>query len=276
MKLFKKILITAALFLSIASADSPLVVLSKGDHTLRLVGTIHIAKPDFYPLPEAVTSSLAKSDALAVELDMTDPRVMMKIAPLMQGFMAKDGKSTLDASRLKRLQNQVGKTMAARLKYFKPVIIAVAMEMTLAEKYGYSEKGIDETLVQQAKKDKKTILSIETPEEQMQIFAEVSDAEGLRYFDNTLERNPEEDLKTMEKIWRDGDHEAANQLIADMRQVAPDLATKMLDERNQIIANRLNELNKKHPNLFVAIGGLHVYGKGNVAERLEQLGYQRQ
>ena len=59
--------------------------------TVTLVGSIHVGKPDFFPLADPYEKSFADAGALAVEVDVEDPEIMQKSAMLMMQPVAPTG-----------------------------------------------------------------------------------------------------------------------------------------------------------------------------------------
>ncbi len=90
-----------AFLLSYTSSAEPLHwQLSKGDMTLMVVGSIHMGKPDMYPLPDAITTFLTSSDALITEIDLSDstmPDLQINPPPILT-------KEALNDQQLKQLQ----------------------------------------------------------------------------------------------------------------------------------------------------------------------------
>lgn len=68
-----------------AQAQDPVKILlwqvKSKDNTVYLYGTIHVGKPSFYPLPDAVENAFRQSARLAVEADITDRRKPTKAWP---------------------------------------------------------------------------------------------------------------------------------------------------------------------------------------------------
>ena len=52
---------------------------TKGDDTVWLLGTIHVAKKNFYPLPKEILKAFSRSNHLLVEVDITDPQIVKEM-----------------------------------------------------------------------------------------------------------------------------------------------------------------------------------------------------
>ncbi len=118
-----------------AIAEPQAIHLKKGQQRLAVFATLHVAKPDFYPLPKAVTEALSHSDALAVEMDVTDPKVISETMQLMVNSKQTKG-MRLDAARLKQLQQVIG-PMAAGFADMPLAFVALTASIMRAEQLGY-------------------------------------------------------------------------------------------------------------------------------------------
>ncbi len=257
----------------VAIAEPQAIHLKKGQQRLAVFATLHVAKPDFYPLPKAVTEALSHSDALAVEMDVTDPKVISETMQLMVNSKQTKG-MRLDAARLKQLQQVIG-PMAAGFADMPLAFVALTASIMRAEQLGYTATGVDITLINNAKSLKKTILSLETPAEQMGSFEDIPDAEAVVLFDNTFSEQGVDDIRKAESLWKTNDKAIAEQLIAQTQADTPQLYQRLVIERNRNMAQRIAEQNQRYPRLFVAIGALHLYGTDSVVDLLEKAGYQR-
>ncbi len=83
---------TAFLFVAVllvgtaaATAAEPLFLwtVQSETATVTMVGSIHVGKPDFFPLPDVFENSFASAGALAVEVDIGNPANIQKTMALM-------------------------------------------------------------------------------------------------------------------------------------------------------------------------------------------------
>lgn len=276
MKIIHKLIAAslAVCALCTASAAPEAIHLQKGNQKLAVFGTVHLGKPDFYPLPDAVNTALSSSDALAVEMDITDPQIMQDTMKLMTAGALNSGGLKLDNARLKKLEAVIG-PMATAFKDMPPAFAALMTAIMRAEQLGFTETGVDKTLLFDAKSQNKPIISLETPAEQLGAFDGIPDAEALNIFDTAVSDKGEEELHQAVRLWKTGDKKLANQLIEQAKKETPTLFKKLIIKRNQTMAKRIAEFNQKYPKLFVAVGTLHLYGSGSVVQLLEKAGYQR-
>jgi uncharacterized protein YbaP (TraB family) len=79
------------------------------DNTVYLYGTIHVGKPLFYPLPDAVENAFRQSARLAVEADITDQAGFAAILPLMSYTLPDSLDTHIPKPVLERLKMQLAR-----------------------------------------------------------------------------------------------------------------------------------------------------------------------
>lgn len=275
--LFNRFTLASALLFSTFTtvAEPQAIYLQKGSKQITVFGTMHVAKPDFYPLPKPVTASLKSSDALAVEIDITDPKVMSETMQLMAVSMKNSNAKGLDKTRLNQLEALIDPTAAAAFASLPLPLAAMSITIIRAEQLGYTEPAVDSVLISRAKSQSKPVLSLEKPAEQIEPLINIPDSESLALFDSAIADKGIEEIQQTESLWKTGDIQIAQQLIKQGKTEAPQLFQSLVTDRNRTMAKRIAKLNQQYPRLFVAIGALHLYGNNNVIQRLQQQGYQR-
>lgn len=258
----------------------------KGDKTAYLFGTIHLGRPDFYPLDLATTRALAQSSELVVEVDISQADRMQ--AALQRHAMLPGGQ-TLDAvlppALGKRLQVQLDAhgIPKAALQPVKPWAAAVTLMAGLAEKMGYSpELATDDYLIQLAKQFGKPITELESADEQFALFDGLSQAEQLAYLDESLtlfeSRQAQGDLEALLTAWLANDAESLHQQWRESLRDSPRSAEWMerviVDERNVRMADKIDQMVANGHAPFVAVGALHLTGETGLPALLEARGYR--
>ena len=118
--------------------------------TVSLVGSIHVGKPDFFPLAEPFEKAFAAAPVLAVEVDMTDPVNLQKSAVLVMQKGVLPGDTTLEDRLSPELWQRMKKYAAERnmnlamYSKFTPGIVAMIMVLEEYKKVGFDpELGIE-------------------------------------------------------------------------------------------------------------------------------------
>jgi len=132
--------------------------------TVSLVGSIHVGKPDFFPLAVPFETVFAAAPVLAVEVDMTDPANLQKSGVLVMQKGMLPGDTTLE-DRLspelwKRMEEYAAENNMNLAMYskFKPGLVAMIMVLEEYKKVGFDpELGIDKHFLDAAKEQGKEI-----------------------------------------------------------------------------------------------------------------------
>ena len=254
--------------------------------TVSLVGSIHVGKPDFFPLAEPFEKVFTATPVLAVEVDMTDPVNLQKSALLVMQKGMLPGDTTL-ADRLspelwKRMQSYAADRNMNLQMYskMKPGIVAIAMVMEEYKKHGYdAELGIDKHFLDMAHEQEKEIRELETIEAQLDLFFSIDDELDdilVREFLNQMDQIVVV-TEQMVDLWNTGDVEGLDIFLQD--QVGEDPAMvafyrTLLDDRNVKMAEKIDDWLKADTDVFVVVGAGHFSGKMGIISLLEDKGYK--
>jgi uncharacterized protein YbaP (TraB family) len=283
----------AALFLllvSCAAAPKPvdhkhfLWSVSNGGGTVYLLGSIHVAKRKLYPLDPVIEEAFDRSDTLEVEVDTTDLEPARRDQLLQTyGYYAGDDtfKSRVSPetyalvdARFSELDTDIG-----RFEKMKPWLVAVILQIMELQRMGFEPQyGIDRHFINKAKYGK-TIGELETSESQMQLFSSLSDGDQELYLRSTV---ADLDLVAgkMDQLmaaWKRGDVEMFQTVTAEGRSRHPEfepIYRRVIDERNYMMAERVEQLLNTPGTYFVVVGSGHLVGEGSVVDRLQRKGYQ--
>ena len=181
-------------------------------NTVYLLGSMHVAKKDLFPLAKEIEDAFAGSKTLVVEVDTEaiDQAKMQKLV-LQQGLYPAG--ETLSKNLPKKTMDALEKYCAKRgikvetLEPFRPWMAYLLVTVGELKAMEMSEEGIDKHFLKQAKTRKKPIVELETAEAQLQLFSELTPDLQEKLLAKTLADIGE--LKTqMEEIvtaWKAGD-----------------------------------------------------------------------
>lgn len=271
------------LFSSFAFADAGLWQIEKDGKTAYLFGTVHMGDNTMQALPTKVESALARSKTVVVEIDIEglSPREMQqKIVPLMQLPAGKTLKTELSPELYQKLamvlqQHQVP---IQALEQLKPWAVALNITTLLYQKAGYrAEFGADLKVLRQAKKQHKTILELETFEQQFGFFdALTASAQHAYFIEETLKSAKDSDkyIHPLFNAWKSGDLSALETQYREAFGDAPQAKQAehiLLIERNQrwleLLLPRMDE------QLFIAVGALHLPMEHGLIALFEKKGF---
>jgi uncharacterized protein YbaP (TraB family) len=242
-------------------------------HSMYLFGTMHVGLPEFYPLEPRIAQAVAAASMLALEVDPALPADVAAKAMREHG-MAPAG-STMPAPLAARLAHALRKAGIdpAAVAPFKPWMVAVILTIGDVAAQGYSPGlSVDAHLSALARAAGVKVISLESASLQMALFDRLSDAEQLRFLDESMAmiETGKARAQTREVVdaWRTADRKALDELAGKVesdttfsgrftRQV-------LLAERNPAMADKLLQLLAQEENTVAAIGVLHLLGKNSV------------
>lgn len=254
--------------------------------TVTLVGSIHVGQPDFFPLAEPFETAFAASPVLAVEVDMTDPEVLQKTGVLMmQKGMLPAGTTLADhlsPELWQRMQDFAAERdiNLAMYQMMKPGIVAMVLVMQEYQKQGFDpELGIDKHFLDAAKEQGKEIRSLETIEQQLDLFFEIDDQLDdvlvAEFLDQMEEIGPM--IERMVYLWNSGDVDGLDKFLQEQVGEDPamkDFYYKLLDDRNVVMADKIDAMLQGDTDIFVVVGAGHFAGDMGIVNLLGEKGYK--
>ena len=253
--------------------------ISKGKNRSYLIGTMHIGDYRVKKIVKKLTPLIKKSDALYTEIKLNILTKMLAFqATVLDGN--KTLKNILNPKLYKELDNylkSISPLLGAK-NFNKLKIWAIAISLPYINmQRGY--KSIDEELYNKALFLKKEVGGIESLEEQISIFDNLSLKEQEKLLKDTLiwlKKYSNDTHKLIEYYFK-GDYEKIlklnNKLFKEFKNKK--LEDKILYQRNEKMAKRIDKLIRNNPNkeYIFAFGLLHFLGKKSIIELLEAKGY---
>ncbi len=260
---------------------------SESGPTLYLLGTIHVFKNVYYPLPDDMENAFKRARALLVEIDISksDPEVTKQLVNQKGVYGAGDNITNhISPETAKLLQDYCVKSGMpfANIARLKPWVVALTITQQELQRLGYSiNAGIDRHFIDEANGIGKKVIGIETEEFQLGVFTSLSEELQDKMLKLTLvDMNLlPQDAGDMMKAWFQGNESALDQLMTKDVREHPDLAPldeKLLYERNVSMEKTLESYLKGSPSdvFLVAIGSGHLAGARSVIDILKQKGYK--
>jgi len=250
--------------------------------TAYLVGSIHVAKPDLYPLSPKLENAFASSANLVVEVD-----VAAGGADIAQKMMLKatypDGDSIdqhVSQAILQQADAELQKSglMLPMFAQFRPWFIAQTILLMESQRLGYSpNNGIDLYFLGKAKGRKK-VLELETADFQLDVLNGMTHREQELFLTYTLKEigNTEKNLQETFTAWKQGDTAQMEKMAADLGKQVPELQAvqrKLIDERNVTMAQKVDAWLKTQDTYFIVVGSAHLVGDNGILNLLKKAGY---
>lgn len=262
-------------------------------HYCYMFGTIHAADDEALNLPDYFENAYADSEAIAVEIDistvMNDPAQM---SDMMKYLMYSDG-TTIQDHISAEVYNGVTTVMKNNSTTYvdhmydslTPMAWSSLMDGLVQQKSGLdSEKGVDITLINRAKKDGRPVLEVESMELQLKMFERLSDKIGelmlMSYATQEGFDSQVDELKELFAKWKRGDpvtediDESALALLdKETREAFEYYYEEMLGKRNPGMADKVESYLKEGKKVLVMVGAAHFYDKNGLVNLMRQRGY---
>ena len=243
----------------------------KDGRTSWLYGTMHLNDIDHAKPGPQIMMGMRNSDVLAVEVNPYEPQTLP--ASMQQPELK------LSSSQLDKLSKAYARDCLAfnaasisPLSLTGPLLNAQAQRKALF--WGYSP---DARLVQIAKRTSKPIVSLETLAQHLTVLMPASQAEFDNAFDSTLNAVESGRLQTelvqLNKAWRQNDWQAIVKLEQDLTIHQSAFAIRLLDQRNLLMADKIDVIHQDGKRVFVAVGAMHMAGKTALPKLLQDKGY---
>ena len=265
-----------------AGEKLPIWTLHSASAEVVLLGSVHMAYPDIYPLREEIEAAFAAADTLVVEVDISGANTLEIQQLMLEKGVFPEGESlqqALSGQTWEDLQSYLRSRglpveLFARLR--PGLVITTLSSMRIAELGMRPELGIDQHFLDLAV-GHKPVLELESAAQQIDLLLSFPDQDLL--MTQTLVQLGEIDLylRPIYDAWRDGDAALLNRLLlTDERQRHPEfelLYEKLFDERNRAMTSKIAGFLGGSGRYFVVVGAGHIVGEEGIISLLEQRGF---
>jgi uncharacterized protein YbaP (TraB family) len=244
--------------------------------TVYLLGSMHMATPEMFPLPKEMEEAFSKSDTLVVEVNINK----VDKAKLLQLVLEKGtykGDETLSGSVKKETLEKLkdAGVPVAFVDKLKPWYVGLIVEAAEIQKLGFDPTlGVDKHFLDLADKQGKKIDELESAEFQL---------DQLSGFDPKMQeasllltlaemKDLKDDLTKLTDAWVAGDKEALNELMTDKEKDHPEtkeVVQKLIYDRNGPMAEKVEGYLKGDKTVMVIAGCAHMVGDKGIVKILE-------
>lgn len=262
-------------------ADAPVWRVTDGESTVYLGGTVHLLRPEDYPLPEEFDQAYEGSSELFFETDISSMNDLSVQAQMLQQLTYSDGrtlKDVLDTEAYAALETYtagVGMPLMM-LEQFKPGMIVSTLQVLEFQRMGFTPQGVDAFFNAQALTDGKSVGALETLDEQIGFLAAMGEGVESEFIMMSLEDldNTAKLMDEMIEAWRVGDSQALQTLfVDDMLERAPAVYDSLLRQRNLRWVPQIEAMFNDQGTEFVLVGAAHLVGVDGLVELLRARGY---
>jgi len=247
-----------------------------------LLGTIHAAKADLYPLPAIIEDSFEKADTLIEEIDIGEPTE----AASVQRRLIQDGSYPNGDTITNHLSEATRSHLAAYLKqgdlpepaiaHMRPWLVSMLVEQHELQRMGFDPSyGLDQHFLEEARQSHKQIGGLEDAGSQLKLLSSLSEEFQDRLLLSSLVdiEESQDVLDLLTRAWQSGDDAAMQELITssvrDYPQLKP-LMTKLFDDRNIAMTAKIERFLQTPKSYFVAVGAGHLVGDNGILSQLRR------
>ncbi|MEM8599936.1 MAG: TraB/GumN family protein [Bacteroidota bacterium] len=252
--------------------------LADDDNTVALLGSVHFARPDLFPLAAPIEAAYDSAEVVVFELDLGDMEAhTMK---LVQAGMFADTTTLasvlpnpLYARTLATAQPLGFPEMA--LAKMEPWMLSMMMSSLDLMSKGYSS-GIDQHFHERAVADEKPVRALETIDMQIDLFDSMPMAQQVDFLRVTLDGQADSAamMARMTDAWLAGDAQALAALMDEEMEDTPDLRSSLLLDRNAAWVPQIEALLDGSDDALVVVGAGHLVGDDSVVAMLRAKGHE--
>ena len=268
--------------MSVSAQAEPAAWRVTGEDTgeLLLLGSIHYLRQEDYPLPSNIDELYQQADTLVMELDLDDLDTLSVENLFVEAGTLPPGSSlqtvltpaVYELAETRSAEFGLDFTFATRLE---PWLVAITLMDLGMNALGFNaSRGLEQHLLRRATSDGKQVLGLETLEDQIHVFDQLSIKEQEALLLQTLNEidSADDAMDELLNAWRDGRvNTLANELTANFEDF-PILYRHLVIDRNERWLDPLRQLLETGERYLVVVGALHLVGDDSVIELLQHQG----
>jgi len=252
-----------------------------GKHnTVYLLGSIHVLRPNDYPLAPVVLDAYTHAGSLLMEVNLDEINSEQVQAEMLASATLSDGKTLPDVlgkqryERAASLAHEIGVELSS-FDQFAPWFAAEAIsELQLTQLGFHPENGVEMYFMDRARSDGKSVDGLETVHDQISVFQNMSLDAQAEYLLSSLEQAHDlpKEVDSMVRAWQRGDTRwFESELQSDLGHDS-DLYQSVLVARNRKWVPKIEALLNSDKNYLVIVGTGHLAGQGSVVDLLKKDG----
>jgi uncharacterized protein YbaP (TraB family) len=257
--------------------------LTYGTKRVYLLGSIHVARQDLFPLKHPIETAYNSADAIAVEVDLDKATHIMPLLLQQHAFLPPEKSITdiISPDSTALLQKHLKKIHLdfERLKQMKPWYLSILISNISLERIGArSYLGIDQYFTSRAYRDGKEVVELEGAAAQLRMLDSLPFEEQEYLMRSSIldDARMETVFEEMVRLWRQGDIKGLAAFFEEELAGYPELKAfnqKLITQRNKTLTEKIVELMQRNDTLLIIIGAAHFTGKDGIIKRLEKRGF---
>lgn len=257
--------------------------ISSDNSFVYLLGSVHVASPDIYPLDSSIGDAFEISDKLVVEININEVSTL-KAMLLLQKYGVYPGGDGLEENlpetlymKLKDQFLEMG-ILISTMNDYRPWVIVMTMEGMVTGDNDYSaEYGIDFHFLDVAADRDMEILELESAEYQFELLSNLPDELMIKVLEMSIEEPlTVEDVDLLFEFWEEGDAAGMAAFLFEDLIEEPALAPYydvIFTQRNINMRDKIEEYLADEYVYFIVVGAGHLVGDEGLINLLHEAGY---
>lgn len=246
-----------------------------------LLGSIHLAKPDMYPLDTRIEEAFRASENVVVEVDIGKGNAQQQQALALQMGVYSDGTTVKDHlspeafAKFEAFLAERGLPLAV-FQGFRPWMSAATLQVLEMQRVGFdTEIGIERHFLRLAEEQGQVVHELETADFQLRMLAEMPDELQELFLISTIDEYASFTDRIDEMIagWKVGDATVLEGMLLKDYNEKPEmrpLYQRILIDRNVGMAAKIVDMLEGGGKWFVIVGAAHLVGEQGLVEMLRQ------
>jgi uncharacterized protein YbaP (TraB family) len=269
---------------AVSAQTLPMWEISKDGRSGYLVATLHVGRPEFFPLPPPIRKAFEWAEVVAVEIDSSRPENQKAIT---ESGMYPEGSTieqVLGAAEWEKLRPLLDRLNLGveRAQKMRPWLLASMMTVLAQADAGFNpELGIDAALLRVARSSGRKVVELERFADQAAVLAELSEKHGKLWVTRVaslIESGKAGDsISQTVDAWRAGDLQQMQRVIAEETSDEPaaaEIAQRIARSRGSGIARAIGTMHASGARTVYAVHIANLAGPDGVAARLAADGFR--
>lgn len=259
----------------------PLWRVTSGSDTLHVMGSVHLLRPEVYPLDPVMQTAIESADKVVFEIDLDS---MQNAGPKFMQRGLYEGDKTIEDELADTTYTFFASTLdslgipPSNVKKMKPWFLSITLSGIVLQRSGYdTQAGIEQHVYRAVNErdERVEVAGLETIDEQIEMFASMGEDDPNEYMYYTL-KNLSESVAQIDRIteaWKAGNVQAIANLMNEGMEEYPEFRERLLTRRNENWIAPIEALMKEDQRILVVVGVGHLVGEDSVVDLLREKGY---
>jgi uncharacterized protein len=239
-----------------------------------IFGTLHLICPDEFIVFPGIVESMEQTNRLVMELDLSDPYIMMGIQ--MGMFMEEDKelKDVMPKEDFMLVSGFFRDSLEADINFISRIQPLFIVSMIYPHMVQCRPQSYEQFLLQYATDNSMVVLGLETLDEQLNVFKALSYQEQANILVETIReyKSKRAEFLKLTRLYLQGDLKGLLAMFEETQTPHPEFNQRLLNDRNHRWIERIEQLMLEDPTFF-ALGAGHLPGKDGILHLLKLAGY---